>query len=191
MKPLKRRKTLTSTSTCITYPLISLNFSTSLYIFQELQPKPIIYIRYIDDVGATTNSFENAQKMLKYMNTKHLTIQFELEIPDTEGFLPILDEKIRIKEDRYIKWKLYVKKTNRGILRHFHSHRPSSIKCTSVLNEFRIANTLTTPKHRAWAIKSTIAKLQPNGYSEEWQDNVQQEQQSKRRKKNTHQDCQI
>ena len=43
---------------------------------------------------------------------------------------------------------------------------------------------LTTPEHRAEAIESTTAKLQRNGYSEEWQDSVQKGKLSKLLKKN-------
>ena len=65
----------------------------------SLKPKPIFYVRYVDDVGTLVPDEESAVKMLNYLNSKHPTIQFEMELPDTEGFLPILDIKMKIGVD--------------------------------------------------------------------------------------------
>ena len=48
--------------------------------------KTDLYVHYVDE--------ESTVKMLNYLNNKHLTIQFEMELPGTEGFLSILDIKM-------------------------------------------------------------------------------------------------
>ena len=65
----------------------------------NLDPKLPIYVRYVDDTGATVLSVTQANALLKHLNDKHPTIKFEMELPDTERFLPILDIKLKIRED--------------------------------------------------------------------------------------------
>ena len=57
-----------------TLAILSLDRFERLYIYQELQPKPIIYVRYVDDVATTIDSLENSQKTFEYLNSKHPTI---------------------------------------------------------------------------------------------------------------------
>ena len=106
--------------------------------------------------------------MLEHLNKKHPTIQFELETPGEDGFLPILDIKVKIKADGTIERKLYTKEANKGITLHFNSHHSSSVKTTTVLNELARAERCSTPKHREEAISSTLAKMEDNGYSSSW-----------------------
>ena len=53
-------------------------------------------------------------KMLNYLNSKHPTIQFDIELPDTEGFLPILDTKMKIGDDGRVERKLFCKAAKKG-----------------------------------------------------------------------------
>ena len=69
-------------------------------------------MRYVHDVGTTVNSRVEATRMLSYLNRKHKTIQFERELPDDDGFLPILDVKVRINENGEIERKLFSKAVN-------------------------------------------------------------------------------
>ena len=45
--------------------------------------------------------------MLTYLNSKHSAIKFEMELPDSDPFLPILDVKIQITETGAIQYKLF------------------------------------------------------------------------------------
>ena len=76
-----------------------------------------------------------AHQLLEYLNKQHPTIQFELETPAEDGFLPILDIKVKIRLDGTIERKLYRKEANKGITLHFNSHHSSSVKTTTVINE--------------------------------------------------------
>ena len=55
-------------------------------ILYSCLPKTDLYVRFVDEEGAV--------KMLNYLNSKHPTIQFEMELPRIEGFLSILNIKI-------------------------------------------------------------------------------------------------
>ena len=81
----------------------------------NLKPKPIFYVRYVDDVGTLVPDEESAVKMLNYLNSNNPTIQFEMELPDTEGFLSILDIKMKIGDDGRVERKLFCKVANKGI----------------------------------------------------------------------------
>ena len=63
------------------------------YIYPVI--KLTIYVRYVDDIGTTVQTIEEAHETLHMMSSKHPTLRFELEAPDAAGFLPILDVKIK------------------------------------------------------------------------------------------------
>ena len=70
-----------------------------MFVYQELSPTPRIYVRYVDDVGTVVRDREQANNMLEYLNSKHPTIKFEMELPsEDDGFLPILDMAVQIDE---------------------------------------------------------------------------------------------
>ena len=138
------------------------------FVYQELKPSPIIYVRYVDDVGTVAEGTNAAKDVLKYLNKKHPTIQFELEIPDDNKFLPILDIKIKIQQDGSIERKPFTKKANKGITLHFDSHHSSAIKRATAINEIDRATACSTPEHRATALQQTCEKLLSNGYSDSW-----------------------
>ena len=135
-------------------------------IYKEL--KPPMYARYIDDIGTVVPSVSAAENILQVLNNSHPTIKFELELPDNEQYLPILDVKIRITDDGSISHKLYVKSANKGITLHYDSHHPSSVKRAMVKNELQRAIACSTPEHRSDSLARTINKLQLNGYPNSW-----------------------
>ena len=132
------------------------------YIYNELEPK--IYVRYVDDIGTTVKTPSQAYNLLQYMNSKHKTIKFEIELPDSDGFLPILDTRLKIKQDGTIERKLFTKSANKGITLNFDSHHSSATKSAVVHNELRRANICSTTEHRQLAIETTRNKLIRNGY---------------------------
>ena len=149
-----------------TLAIICLDRFERMHIYQELQPKPIIYVRYVDDVGTVVDSVEHSRTTLAYLNSKHRTIQFEVEIPNDTGFLPILDMKIKIRADGHIERKLFTKAANKGITLNYGSHHPTAVKIAVADNEFRRAQTASSQEHRAEAFRMTKDKLRNNGYPE-------------------------
>ena len=63
------------------------------HIYQQLQPASQLFIRYVDDSNTVANNTQQAQDMLRYLNTKHPTIKVELALSESDGFLPIMAKK--------------------------------------------------------------------------------------------------
>ena len=132
----------------------------------SLKPKPIFYVRYVDDVGTLVPDEESAVKMLNYLNSKHPTIQFEMQLPDTEGFLPILDIKMKIGVDGRVERKLFCKPANKGLTLNYNSHHPCSTKNAIARNEIQRAIRCSTKEHEQSAIAVVRSKLSKNDYPE-------------------------
>ena len=121
-------------------------------------------MRYVDDIGTVVNNTDEARELLVLLNNKHPTIQFELELPDKDDFLPILDVKLKIDERGNIKYKLYRKAANKGLTLHYSSHHPHNVKRAVAQNELRRATRCSTTDYRKEALQSTAARLLQNGY---------------------------
>ena len=130
--------------------------------------RPAIYARYVDDISTIVHNTEEAQSLLTHVNSQHQTIKFEMELPDEENYLPILDLKIAITSDGTIDRKLYSKPANKGITLHYESHHPSSTKNAMIRNELQRAEQCSTTANRTAAVTTTIDKLSRNGYPKKW-----------------------
>ena len=137
-------------------------------IYDHLYPASSLYVRYVDDSNTVANDTDQARDMLQYLNSKHPTIKFELTLPEADGFLPILDIKMRINEDGSISLKHYRKPANRGITLHYESHHPATTKRSIAYNEFQRAADYSTPDNRSASINQAADKLQNNKYPEKW-----------------------
>ena len=73
---------------------------------------PLVYVRYVDDVGTVVKNRQEAENTLKYLNSKYPTIKFEMELPSEAGFLPLLDMAVRI--DETFPEKTFHKKSKQG-----------------------------------------------------------------------------
>ena len=91
-----------------------------------------------------------------------------MELPDDDGFLPILDIKMRITENGGIERKLFTKAANRGIMLHFFSNHPRSIKTTVANSEMQRAILSSTAENKDEAIRKITEKLCNNGYPDGW-----------------------
>ena len=125
----------------------------------------VLQVRYIDDTGTVVANKQQARDILRYLNSQHATIKLELEFPDNEGFLPILDIKLRIEQDGTIQRKLYTKVANKGIILHSESHHSTSTKGAVIRNEFRRAKLNSTPDIQKDASTIITEKFKHNGYS--------------------------
>ena len=152
------------------------------YIYNQLAPTSTIYVRYIDDTNTVANNADEALQMLEYLNSKHNTIKFDLETPDTSGYLPILDLKICITKSGQISRKHYKKDANRGLTLQYESHHASTVKKAIVSGEFARAIAYSTPDHRDEALKMAENKLQRNGYPQRW---IKRESQRQQRNRDT------
>ena len=148
-----------------TLAILTMDRFERLYIYRTVQPT--IYVRYVDDTGMVVDSIGDAQRMLTYLNSKHTSIKFELELPSDDGYLPILDTAIKINQDGSLSYRLYTKPASKQITLHHDSHHPDSVKKAIISNEIRRAAHNSSPENSAEAMKSVISKLVNNGYPAE------------------------
>ena len=138
------------------------------HIYQQLQPASKLSICYVDDSNTVANNTQQAQNMLRYLNTKHPTIKFELALPESDGFLPILDLKMKFNEDGSMSLKHNRKTANRGITLHYQSHHPETTKRAIVRSEFQRATEYSTPDNRQESLMQASTKMRSNGYPLKW-----------------------
>ena len=67
-----------------------------------------VWYRYVDDVFATINGKNNAEKILEYLNNQHPNIRFTVE-HEENNTLPFLDTRILRQTEKY-ETTLYHKK---------------------------------------------------------------------------------
>ena len=151
-----------------TLAIVCMDRFERLYIYKQLKLRPTLYVRYVDDVGTTVRNLEAASSMLDYLNSKHDTIKFEMELPGHDGYLPLLDISVKINEDGTIDRKLFMKAANKGIILHFQSHHPSSTKEATARNELQRAMRSVSAPNRDEALNTTRTKLLNNGYPRVW-----------------------
>ena len=130
--------------------------------------QPYFYGRYVDDIGTFVNNVEEAELILTDLNSKHATIAFELETPNEDKFLPILDLMIRVNKEGQVERKLYCKPASKGITLNFSSHQPSTTKRAMVNAELLRAETYPTSEFVQTAVNHTKSKLLNNGYPATW-----------------------
>ena len=138
------------------------------HIYPQLEPASSVYVRYVDDTNTIANNVSQAQEMLTYLNSRHPTIKFDLEVPNTDGFLPILDIMVKINSDGTTSRKHYRKPANRGLTLHFNSHHASTVKYAVAKAEFARAIEYSTSENRPEAIRNARTKLRSNEYPEKW-----------------------
>ena len=151
-----------------TLAILAMDRFERLFIYRELEPKLSLYLRYVDDTGTVVNNTDEAHRILNYLNKKHSTIKFEMDLPNNDGYLPILDIQLKINPDGTIQYKPFTKKASKNITLHFQSHHPLSVKKAVANNELRRATRNSTTEHRTAALASATKKLTNNGYPLTW-----------------------
>ena len=149
-----------------TLAILAMDKFERIFVYQELLP--LVYVRYVDDVGTVVKNRQEAENTLDYLNSKHPTIKFEMELPSEEGFLPLLDMAVRIDETGHFQRKLFTKKASKGIVLNFASHQPASVKRALVKTEIQRANSISTDEHKKEALEKMTTKLQNNSYPRDW-----------------------
>ena len=83
---------------------------------------------------------------------------------DFKRFLPILDIKINIDGNSNVTYKLHKKPANKGLILHYESHHPRSVKRAVARNELRRAIRCSTADYREEAVQAATTRLLQNGY---------------------------
>ena len=150
-----------------TLAIITMDRFEQLFIY-PLKPPLTIYVRYVDDIGTTTPNIDAPNRLLTHLNNQHPTIKFELELPDRDGYLPILETKINIDDHGKIQYKFFTKVASKGITLNYRSHHPRATKVAVIRNEFHQAELCSLQTHRSEAIAATQVKVRNNGYPHHW-----------------------
>ena len=88
---------------------------------------PIFYRRYIDDVFAVFNDYDDCQLFLEYMNNQNDNIKFTLET-ENEDCLPFLDVMITRECDGSVSKSVYRKPNFSGLVMQYDSFVPAYYK---------------------------------------------------------------
>ena len=147
-----------------TLAILAMDRFERTFIYQNPYPSLTIYARFIDDIGTVVNNPNEAQLLLTYLNSKHPTIKFELELPNDDDYLPILDVQIKLDTDGNLHLRLYTKPASKQLTLHYRSHHPTATKKNLIRNELRRATLCSSTDHRHVSLTKTQNKLQRNGY---------------------------
>ena len=110
----------------------------------------------------TVPSKQRAREILEIANQAHPDLKFELETPDNEGFLPILDTKIRISDDGCLEHTYCTKKANKGLILPYPSHHPKRLPHNIAKNQSTRMEKLSDDRHRAADQRRMQQKLLDN-----------------------------
>ena len=119
-----------------------------IYLKIDLHRLICVYL-YIDHIHMTVPSKQHAQEMLEIANHAHRDLKFELETPDNESFLQVLDTKIRITDDGCLKHKYYTKKATKGLILPYSSHHSKRLLHNIARNQLSRMDKLSDDRHRA------------------------------------------
>ena len=75
--------------------------------------RPVVYSRYVDDIGMVVSSIPEASQLLETLNSQHDTIKFELELPAADGYMPLLDAALKINQDGSLSHQLHTKSASK------------------------------------------------------------------------------
>ena len=132
-----------------------------------------LYRRYIDDTFILTINKLEADKIFKVLNEQHPNIKFELEYPDENNSISLLDFKITIHKNGSYITEFYQKAAKIDLLPHFNSALPTTSKINIINNEImrrkeRCSDETMTNSH-IQTFKQTLLR---NGYPSSFCDNA-------------------
>ncbi|XP_028394455.1 uncharacterized protein LOC114518647 [Dendronephthya gigantea] len=96
-----------------------------------------IYYRYIDDCITPADNPNEAVKIQNQLNGQDPSIQFEIELPGEDGFLPFLNTKIKVNTSGTIETGWHTKSANKGLMLNAKSHHPEHIKRAAIGNTIK------------------------------------------------------
>ena len=135
-------------------------------LFQRTLNQPVTFLRYIDDCVLPIDRNVDCDNLLQELNLLHPSIKFELQQPNQDGFLPVLDTTVRVLENGQLQHKFYVKEANRNLFLHAKSALPDSVKRNAVKEELQRAKSLCSEDStRRDAEQRMLMKFQANGYN--------------------------
>ena len=95
------------------------------WLCETVGERPILYLRYVDDIFAIFRQGVDIDSFLTKINSSHPNIKFTVE--EANETLPFLDVEIKLKENSYDSW-VWRKKTHTGVLLNFAAIAPMKWK---------------------------------------------------------------
>ena len=124
-----------------------------------------LFRRYVDDCFALVSSREEALHLLTELNSQHPSITFEIEHPNSESTLSLLDFTVTIDFANGHIFKFYRKHARKHVFVNHKSHLPSSAKTHFIRNEKdRIAARCTKRLDKQQSQEKFNNILRLNGY---------------------------
>ena len=142
------------------------------FMSENLESKPLLYLRYVDDIFCVFKDKENIQKFLNFLNNIHPNLKFTFEVG--EEFLPFLDTKIELPNNinENINCKIYRKPTNTDVIINYNAFCPSKWK-TGVMLCFlnRAYNVCNSWNLFDEEVNNLLSIFSKNGYPKSFFDN--------------------
>ena len=128
--------------------------------------KPSIWVRYIDNIfGVWKHGLESLLQFYHALNQFHPTIKFSLEHTGDLPSIPLLDTNVAITQDSSLTTELYIKPTHSGILQHYDSAHPKSLKDVIAQSQLQRALRISnTPSGSTRSVMKMTSMLKKNGY---------------------------
>ena len=124
-----------------------------------------LYKRYVDDILILTSNKESAIQIFEQMNSKSRHIKFDIEHPDTNNSLSLLDFRVTILQDGQTNFCFYKKIAKKNTFPHSKSAIPYECKHNSIKNEIqRIEERCSTSEDKTTHTKAFFEQLTRRGY---------------------------
>ena len=95
-----------------------------------------LFHRYVDDCFCLTTNEEEARAIFNTLNIQNKHIKFDIELPERDGSLSLLDFSVRFQQGRPI-FSFYKKNAKKPIFMHYKSAVPLTVKENCIKNELK------------------------------------------------------
>ena len=130
-----------------------------------------LYRRYVDDCCILTTNRDEAERIRDTMSQQHGRINFDLELPDEDGVLKLLDFSVKVDQEGCAKFDFYQKDAKKPIFLNYTSALPTTMKESVIRNEVRrITKRSSSNEDREKNIFRFNSVLQLNNYPPEFID---------------------
>ena len=92
-----------------------------------------IHYRYITPV----NSTEKAVMIQHHLNCQDSAVQFKIELPCEDGFLPFLNTKSKVNASGVVETGWHTKSANKGLMLNVRSHHSEHVKRAAIDNTIK------------------------------------------------------
>ena len=125
------------------------------------------YCRYVDDNSSLAPDEDSVKQICDQISAQDSRgrIQWEIDFPQQNQFVPFLDTEIKIEADGKLVHRYYRKPQNKGIILHSRSHHPQSTKNEVLKNFYKTAVEVSSgPEEIQHSLNIVDELARSNGY---------------------------